>query len=119
MTYALEVRCSIHLSYGDVLSLQHVKERFSTTGRNRTGTAITGQGILSPSCLPISPLGRVERENTARFRRKSAHHKEIGNQRANLANEPKAKKPPQVPPERPLLTQYERLITSCRPFRRP
>jgi hypothetical protein len=40
-------------------------------GGNRTRTIITDQGILSPSCLPISPLGRVERENTARFRRKS------------------------------------------------
>ena len=28
---------------------------FCAPGRNRTGTTITGQGILSPSCLPISP----------------------------------------------------------------
>src|SRR5690606_8947760 len=27
--------------------------------RNRTGTAVTRRGILSPLCLPISPPGRV------------------------------------------------------------
>ena len=48
VTYALEVRCSIQLSYGC---------KFGTEGRIRTGTDITVQGILSPSWLPFHHFG--------------------------------------------------------------
>ena len=34
-----------------------LKRFICTPNRNRTCTAITGQGILSPSCLPIPPSG--------------------------------------------------------------
>ena len=50
VTYALEVRCSLQLSYGC---------KFGTEGRIRTGTDITVQGILSPSWLPFHHIGNL------------------------------------------------------------
>jgi len=46
--------CYLRNMYTD-LRVTFVNNHLCTSGRNRTGTSITAQGILSPSCLPISP----------------------------------------------------------------
>ena len=50
VTHSLEGCCSIQLSYERMLG---------TAGRTRTGTNPSVQGILSPSCLPISPQRHI------------------------------------------------------------
>ena len=41
---------------------------YCARGGNRTRTSIAEEGILSPSCLPISPLGRAGLKSTTRLR---------------------------------------------------